>query len=75
MTVRLGLGVVPNTVNIMAVTALHLIMNHFFLSLDMIDVLLVHNNDDYIGYQLAAMMPFMPMRLYKMHNLTSPLLC
>ena len=38
MTVRLGLGGVPNTVNIMAVTALHRIMNHLFLSLDMFDV-------------------------------------
>ena len=75
MTVRLGLGLVPNTVNIMAVTALHLIMNHFFLSLDMIDVLLVHNNDDYIGYQLAAITPFMPTRIFKRHNLTATLLC
>ena len=75
MTVRLGSRGVPNTVNIMAVTALHRIMNHLFLSLDMFDVQLVHNNDNYICYQLDTMMPFMPMRLYKRHNLTAPLLC
>ena len=75
MTVRLGLVGVTNTVNIMAVTALYHIMNHLFLYLDMFDVWLVHNNDDYIGYQLAGMMTFMPKRLYKSHNLTAPLLC
>ena len=65
MTVRFGLGEGPTTVNRMAVTFFHCIVTHPFVSLDMFDVLLVHNNYYCLCYQLAATMPFMPMRIYK----------
>ena len=38
MTVRFGLGGVPTTVHRMAVTSLHCIMNHLFVSLGMFAV-------------------------------------
>ena len=36
----------------------------------MFDVWLFHNNDDCLGYKLAAMMHFMPMKLYKRHDIS-----
>ena len=52
-------------VDMFIVTILQCITNHQFVSLDMFVVCIVRYNDDSPGYQLAAMTPFMPMRLYK----------
>ena len=57
-------------VNKFIVIVLKYIMTPSFVSLDTFFVLLFHNNDDLLGYQLASMMPFMPMRLYKRHDLS-----
>ena len=57
-------------VNKFIVIVLKRIMNPSFLSLDMFSVWLVHKNNDCLGYQISAMMPFMPMRLYKRHDLS-----
>ena len=54
----------------LAVIVLKRIMTPSFVSLDMFFVLLVHNNDYCLGYQIAAILPFMHMRLYKRHNLS-----
>ena len=68
----------PTIVNRLSVIALRHIMNPSFVSFDMFAliapylfaVLLVHNNDDLIGYQLSGMTHFMPTRLYKSHVLS-----
>ena len=70
ISVKFGLVENPTTLNRISMTALHHIMNPLFVSLDMFDVLPVHNNDVCIGYQIADITPFMPMRLYKRHNLS-----
>ena len=78
MSVWLGLGGGPTTVNIMAVTYFHCIMNPLLLTIDMFDLvvvfmfsfLIVCYNFDCIGYQFAAMMPFTPMRHHKSHDLS-----
>ena len=57
-------------VNKFIVIVLKCIMTHSFVSLDMFVVCIVRYNYDCPGYQLAAMMPFMPMRLYKRHDLS-----
>ena len=57
-------------VDIFIVTVLECIMTHSFIYLDMFVVCIVRYNDDFPGYQLAAMMPFRPMRLYKRHDLS-----
>ena len=57
-------------VDLFIVTVLECIMTHSFVSLDMFVVCIVRYNDDSQGWQLAAMMPFMPMRLYKRHDLS-----
>ena len=49
MTVRFSLGGVPTTVNRMDVTALHRIMTHSFVSLDMFSIWIIRNNDDCLG--------------------------
>ena len=46
------------------VIVLECIMTHSFVSLDMFVVCIIRYNDDFPCYQLAAMMPFMSMRLY-----------
>ena len=70
MTVRFGLWGRPNTVNRMTVTALHHITNHSFVSIDMFAVWLVHKHENFLGYQLDAMVPSMYMRIYKRHDLS-----
>ena len=57
-------------VDMFIVTVLQCIMTHMFVSLDMFVVCIVCYNDDCLGYQLAAMMPSTPMRLYKRHDLS-----
>ena len=57
-------------VDMFIVTVLQCIITHSFVSLDMFVVCIVRYNDESRGYQLAAMMPFMPMRLYKRHDLS-----
>ena len=57
-------------VNNFIVILLKYIMAPSFISLDMFVFLLVHNNDECLGYQLADMMPFMPMILYKRNDLS-----
>ena len=52
------------------VIVLKIIMNSLFVSLDMFSIWLVHNNDDCLGYQIAPMTTFIPMRLYKRHDLS-----
>ena len=69
MSVRFGLGVGPTTLNRISVTALHRIINPSFISLDMFAFLLVHNNYEFLGYHLASMIYFMPMRIYKGRDL------
>ena len=49
MSVRFGLGGGSTTVNRISVTALHHIMTPLFVSLDTFAVLIVHNNDDFLG--------------------------
>ena len=58
------------TVDMFIVTVLQCIITHSFVSLDMFVVCIVRYNDDCIFYQLADMMPFMPMSLYKSHDLS-----
>ena len=70
MSVRFGLVGGPTTVNIFSVTALNCIMTHSFVSLDMFDVLLFHKNDNQLGYHLSYMIPFLPMSIYKRHDLS-----
>ena len=70
MTVWFGFGGGTTTVNMMDVTALHRIMTPSFVSLEMFSILLVHNNDDWLGYNLAAMIPFMPLWLYKRYDMS-----
>ena len=70
MTLQFGFRGGPTTVNRMAVTYLYRIITHLFASLENFDVLLFYNNDYYLVYQLAAMIPFMPIRLYKRHDLS-----
>ena len=53
------------------VIVLKIIMTPLFVSFDRLHVWLVHNNDDCLGYQLSPMMPFMPMRLYRRHDMSS----
>ena len=57
-------------VNKFIIIVLKYIMTPSLFSLDIFFVWLVHNNDDFLGYQLDVMMPFVPMRLYKMHDLS-----
>ena len=57
-------------VNKFLIIFLKCIMTPSFVSLDMFVVWLIHNNDDCLGYQLSDMMPFMPMKLYKRHDLS-----
>ena len=57
-------------VDMFIVTVLQCIMTHSFVSLDMFVVCIVRYNDDYQGFHLADMMPFMPMRLYERHDLS-----
>ena len=57
-------------VDMFVVTVLQCIMTHSFVSLDMSVVCIFRYNDDCLGWQIAAMMPFMPMRLYKRHDLS-----
>ena len=52
------------------VTVLQCIMTHSFVSLDIFVVCIVRYNDDFLGYQIADMIPFMPMRIYKKHDLS-----
>ena len=59
-----------NIVDMFIVTVLEFIMTHSFVSLDMFVVFIVRYNDEFPGYQLADMMPFMSMRLYKRHDLS-----
>ena len=59
-----------NLVDMFIVTVLECIMTHSFVYLDMFVVCIVRYNDYCLGYQLAAMMPFIPMRLYKRHDLS-----
>ena len=68
MSIWFGLGGGPTTVNIISVTALYHIMTPLFISIGMFSVWLVHNNDEWLGYQLAAMITFMPMSIYKRHD-------
>ena len=56
-------------VNMFIVTVLQCIMTHLFVSLDMFVVCIFCYNDDCPEYHISAMMPFMPMRLYKTHDL------
>ena len=58
-----------NVVEKFVVIVLRRIMNPSFVSLDMFSVLLVHNNDDCLVHQLAALMSFMSMMLYKRHDM------
>ena len=46
------------------------IMTPSFVSLDMFAVWLVHNNDECLGYHIDAMLPFMPMRIYRWYDLS-----
>ena len=57
-------------VDMFIVTFLQCIMTHSFVSLDMFVVCIVRYNDECPGYQLSAMTPFVPMRLYKRHDLS-----
>ena len=57
-------------VNKFVVIFLKRIMTPSFVSLEMFHVLLVHKNYDWLGYHIAAMVPFIPMRLYKRHDLS-----
>ena len=57
-------------VNKFIVIVLKFTMTPSFVSLDMFVVLLVHNNNEFLDYQLADMMPLMPMRIYKRHDLS-----
>ena len=52
------------------IIVLKFIMTPSFVSLDMFVFRLKLNNDDCLGYQIAATVPFMPMRLYKRLNLS-----
>ena len=52
------------------IIVLKCIMTPSFVFLDMFVVLLVHNNDDCLGQQLSAVMLFMPMRIYKRHDMS-----
>ena len=68
--VRFGLGGETTTVNRMATPDLHCIMTHLFISLRMFSVSIVHKNDEFLRYQFAAMIPFMPTRHNKRHDLS-----
>ena len=57
-------------VNKFIVIVLECIMTPSFVSLDMFVVCIVRYNDECPGNQLAAMMPFMSLRLYKRHDLS-----
>ena len=57
-------------VDMFIVIVLECIMTHSFVSLDMFVVCIVRYNYDCPVYQLADMMPFMPTRLYKRHDLS-----
>ena len=70
MSVCFGLGEGPTTVNKISVTVLNYIINPSFVSLDIFSVLHVHINYDFLGYQRAAIMPFITMRLCKRYDLT-----
>ena len=79
MSLQFVLGGGPTTVNRISVTALHRIMASSFVSLEMFSVQLVHSNDYCLRYQLDSITLFIPLRIYKRHdlslNLTSLLLC
>ena len=68
----------PTTVNKLAVTALQRILTPSFITFDifalvvpyLFTVCFVHNNDDCLGQQLDAMMPAVPVRFYKRHDLS-----
>ena len=68
----------PTTVKILAVTALQRILTPSFITFDifalvvpyLFTVCFVHNNDDCLGQHLAEMMPAVPVRLYKRHDLS-----
>ena len=65
MPVLFGLGGGPTTVSRISVTALYLIMTLLFVSLYMFAVCLFNKNFNCLGQQLADMIRFMPMSIYK----------
>ena len=68
----------PAAVNIRTVTALYLIMNPLLLTVDIFSLVVVfifsvwifRCNYECLGYQLATMVPLMPMSHHKMHDLS-----
>ena len=70
MSVWLGFLGGPTTVNRNSMTPLHCIRTPLFVSLGMFSVWLVHKNDDFLGYKLSSMRPFITTRLYKRHDLS-----
>ena len=70
---------IPTTVNTLAVTDLQRILTPSFVTIDMLalvvpylfGILLVFNNDNCLGHNISAMMPLIPIRIYKRHDLST----
>ena len=68
----------PTDVNKFSVTYFQLILTSSSITVDifalvvsyLFDVWFALNNDDCLGNHIAAMIPFMPIRLYKIHDLS-----
>ena len=73
----LGLTRRPTTVNRQDVTCLQRIFTPSFTTVGMIYlvvtyllyVLFILNNDDFLGQKISEMIPFVPIKLYKIHDL------
>ena len=77
MVVLLGSTPLPTIVNKFFATDLQRILTPSFITVDMFSlvgtyvfhVVLVHKDDDLLDQKISAMIPFMPIRLYKINDM------